>query len=73
MKHRKNTLETGEILFLSWNERQARATVFSDVSGTEKVGFGRVREFPRLEFSGTGMPGNFPTRIFRELNMPGIS
>ena len=46
---------------------------FSDVSGTKKVVFGRVREFPRLEFSGTGMPGNFPTRIFRESNMPSIS
>ena len=31
LKHRKNTLETGEILFLSWNERQARATVIQQL------------------------------------------
>ena len=27
----------------------------SDGSGTEKVGFGRVREFPKFENSGSGI------------------
>ena len=30
----------------------------------EKVGFGRVREFPRLEISGTGMSGISRLKIF---------
>ena len=29
----------------------------SDVLGTEKVGFGRVREFPKFEKSGSGISG----------------
>ena len=37
---------------------------FSDVSGTKKVVFGRVREFPRLEISGTGMSGISRLKIF---------
>ena len=52
----------------------------SDVSGIEKVGFGRVREFPRVEFSGTGMPsisrheifGNRVCRVFPDSKFSGI-
>ena len=36
----------------------------SDVSGTKKVEYGRVREFPRLEISGTSMSGIAPFKIF---------
>ena len=35
----------------------------SDGSGTEKVGFGRVREFPKFEKSGSGMSGIEKTRV----------
>ena len=41
-----------------------QGVVFSDVSGTEKVELGRVREFPKLEKSGTSMSGFTRSKIF---------
>ena len=38
-----------------WNAFRSFYIWISDGSGTEKVGFGRVREFPKFENSGSGM------------------
>ena len=39
-------------------------TETSNGSGTEKVGFGRVREFPKFEKSGSGLSGIEKTRVW---------
>ena len=39
----------------------------SDVSGMKKVGFGRVREFPKFEKSGSGISGMKKVGFGREL------
>ena len=39
----------------------------SDGSGTEKVGFGQVREFPNFENSGSGISGMKKVGFGREL------
>ena len=39
----------------------------SDGSGTEKLGFGRVREFPKFEKSGSGISGMKKVEFRREL------
>ena len=43
--------------------------VISDVSGTEKVKYGRVREFPKLEKSGSSFVGNYSFQDFRVSGM----
>ena len=44
----------------------------SDRSNTEKVGFGRVREFPKFENSGSGISGMKKVGFVREFSDSGI-